>query len=52
MALHHVSFELNMQENGQLVRLYEEGSSFLGIFQIDTEAALLKPVKVFSAVAD
>ncbi len=52
LALQQASLDAATYEHGQLVRLYEEGSSFLGIFQIDTEAALLKPVKVFSAVTD
>jgi len=34
--------------NGELVRLYGEDEDFLGIFQIDAETSLLKPIKVFS----
>ncbi|MEF2244516.1 MULTISPECIES: tRNA pseudouridine(55) synthase TruB [unclassified Paenibacillus] len=37
-------------ENGQIVRLYNRSRIFLGIFQIDTAASLLKPIKVFSAI--
>ena len=36
-------------ESGQIVRLYNRSRLFLGIFQIDTAAGLLKPIKVFSA---
>ncbi len=37
------------KHDGQLVRLYNEDHSFLGIFQIDTTAAIFRAVKVFSA---
>lgn len=36
-------------DDGQIVRLYNHSRIFLGIFQIDTAASLLKPIKVFSA---
>lgn len=36
-------------QDGQLIRLYNDHSSFLGIFQIDLGTAVLRPVKVFSA---
>ncbi|MEK3882185.1 tRNA pseudouridine(55) synthase TruB [Paenibacillus sp. PL2-23] len=40
--------------DNELVRLYEpgEGGPFLGIYQVDAEASLLKPVKVFVAAAE
>ncbi|MGO4696512.1 tRNA pseudouridine(55) synthase TruB [Paenibacillus sp. 2TAB26] len=35
--------------DGQLIRLYNDQSSFLGIFQIDLNTNVFKPIKVFSA---
>ncbi|MCA0754081.1 tRNA pseudouridine(55) synthase TruB [Paenibacillus sp. N4] len=46
IAIRHAA--LDNPEDGRLVRLYNEGQTFLGIFQIDSQAAVLKPVKVFS----
>lgn len=47
--LAHSDLDKSLILDEQLVRLYNEHSSFLGIFQIDLRAAVLKPVKVFSA---
>ncbi|WP_138751545.1 tRNA pseudouridine(55) synthase TruB [Paenibacillus sinopodophylli] len=40
---------LTSSHNEQLIRLYNEHRSFLGIFQIDLATAVFKPIKVFSA---
>jgi len=37
-----------MAYSNELIRLYGPNEAFLGIFEIDAEAKLLKPVKVFS----
>ncbi|MFD0587537.1 tRNA pseudouridine(55) synthase TruB [Paenibacillus sp. GCM10027627] len=51
LPLPQVSFESGSVGAEALVRLYEgTGERFLGIFEIDTEASLLKAVKVFSEV--
>lgn len=49
VGLAHAGISALNSEAGQLIRLYSDDNSFLGIFQIDTEAAVFKPVKVFSA---
>lgn len=49
VSLEHAGIRVLDSEAGKLIRLYNDDNSFLGIFQIDTEAAVFKPVKVFSA---
>ncbi|RCW50166.1 tRNA pseudouridine(55) synthase TruB [Paenibacillus prosopidis] len=49
VGLEHAGIRALDSEAGKLIRLYNDDNSFLGIFQIDTEAAVFKPVKVFSA---
>ncbi|MGM0880831.1 MAG: tRNA pseudouridine(55) synthase TruB [Bacillota bacterium] len=49
VGLEHAGISAFDSEAGKLIRLYNDDNSFLGIFQIDTEAAVFKPVKVFSA---
>lgn len=49
VGLEHAGIRVLDSEAGKLIRLYNDDNSFLGIFQIDTEAAVFKPVKVFSA---
>lgn len=49
VGLEHAGISVSDSEAGKLIRLYNDDNSFLGIFQIDTEAAVFKPVKVFSA---
>lgn len=49
VGLEHAGISALDSEAGKLIRLYNDDNSFLGIFQIDTEAAVFKPVKVFSA---
>lgn len=48
IALSQVSIADASADNGMVVRLYNDSRLFIGIFQIDTENALLKPIKVFS----
>ncbi len=51
ISLAYAGMEAGSAASGQLVRLYsEEEQSFLGIFEIDSAAAVFKPVKVFSAL--
>lgn len=45
LPLHLVT---GLQNDGTLVRLYDETDRFIGIFEADQEASLLKPIKVFS----
>ncbi|MGO4542541.1 tRNA pseudouridine(55) synthase TruB [Paenibacillus sp. 2TAB19] len=53
IALAHAAIaDSSVANNGVLVRLYNDQRLFIGIFQIDTESALLKPIKVFSSVAE
>jgi tRNA pseudouridine55 synthase len=47
--LNHAGISVSTAEDGQLIRLYNDHSSFLGIFQIDLGASAFRPVKVFSA---
>lgn len=49
VGLAHSNIHLDNMRNEQLVRLYNEHNSFLGIFQIDFVSAVFKPIKVFSA---
>jgi tRNA pseudouridine55 synthase len=49
VSLDHAGISALDSEAGKLIRLYNNDNSFLGIFQIDTETAVFKPVKVFSA---
>ncbi|WP_141500736.1 tRNA pseudouridine(55) synthase TruB [Paenibacillus luteus] len=49
LGLVQVGLESSAMEDGQLIRLYNDKSLFLGIFQIDLKATVLRPVKVFSA---
>lgn len=49
VGLNHAGMSALDCEAGKLIRLYNDVNSFLGIFQIDTETAVFKPVKVFSA---
>lgn len=49
VGLAHSGIHLDIMQNEQLVRLYNEHGSFLGIFQIDFGSAVFKPIKVFSA---
>ncbi|MDQ0059709.1 tRNA pseudouridine(55) synthase TruB [Paenibacillus harenae] len=48
IALTEVSIADVSGDNDEIVRLYNDSRLFIGIFQIDTESALLKPIKVFS----
>lgn len=34
-------------EDGEMVRLYSDGGEFIGVYRVDTQAGLLKPVKIF-----
>ncbi|OMF36762.1 tRNA pseudouridine(55) synthase TruB [Paenibacillus sp. FSL H8-0548] len=49
VSLSHADREASSSEDGQLIRLYNDQSLFLGIYQIDQKLAVFKPVKVFSA---
>lgn len=49
IALSHAQSPSALNWNDEeLIRLYNETGVFLGIFQVDTDAELLKPIKVFS----
>ncbi len=49
VSLSHAVDHTALILDGQLIRLYNDQSSFLGIFQIDLNSNVFKPIKVFSA---
>jgi tRNA pseudouridine55 synthase len=49
VSLSHAVDHTALIIDGQLIRLYNDQSSFLGIFQIDLNSNVFKPIKVFSA---
>jgi len=52
VRLHVTSLQQSTCQPGQLFRLYNTSKLFLGIFEVDTDNNILKPVKVFSAVTN
>ncbi|CAM3935421.1 tRNA pseudouridine(55) synthase TruB [Paenibacillus alkaliterrae] len=48
VGLEHADMNPDDMKDGQFVRLYNVEQTFLGIYQIDTSLAVIKPVKVFS----
>lgn len=48
VSLTHADWGNEKHEDGQLLRLYNDEGSFLGIFQVDLRVAVFKAVKVFS----
>ena len=52
VRLHAVNLQQSSCESGQLIRLYNRSQLFLGIFEVDTDNNILKPVKVFSATSN
>ncbi len=48
IPLHKLRLAKGEWKQDELLRLYDQSESFIGIYQSDVEAALLVPVKVFS----
>jgi len=49
VSLSHAADHSALILDGQLIRLYNDQRAFLGIFQIDLNSNVFKPVKVFTA---